>query len=187
MASINKVATSAGDAVSASERLRGDPSPRGCSLPWVVRLKPASGNSPFRISGRIDLVYFRFDDDIKVEGELISLNKGNSVNKNIGDQTGLHAGNITVTGTWLHSISGVPGPLPVQLRFDLLDPTGSVVASKTAFSAAEINPCCSGNKMSFALPVNRHTTGQWKLRITNNTNDDTMNIDPKVTYTALCR
>lgn len=166
--------------------LKGDPSPRGCSLPWIVRVKPASGTSPVVISGTITLSYFRFDGDVDVEGSLITLNKGNSVTKNVGGTGGLHAGKITVTGTWLHSLFGVPGPLPVELRFQLINPAGTVVGSKTAYSNAEVNPCCSSNKMSFTIPVEQHTTGQWKLRITNNTSDDTMNIDPKVKYTALC-
>jgi hypothetical protein len=166
--------------------LKGNPSSRACGLPWIVRVRPASGTSPWVISGVITLSYFRFDVDVNVEGNLISLNKGNSVTKNVGGTGGLHAGKITVTGTWLHSVFGVPGPLPVRLRFQLLDPNGAVVGSRTAFSNAEINPCCSGNKMSFTIPVTQHTGGQWKLRITNNTSDDTMNIDPKVKYVALC-
>ena len=163
-----------------------NPSPRGCSLPWIVRVKPASGTSPWVISGTIRLFYFGGGGTENVEGSLISLNKGNSVTKNVGGSAGLHAGKYTVTGTWLHSAFGVPGPLPVQLRFQLLDPSGAVVGSKTAYSNAEINPCCSGDKMSFTIPVNLHVTGQWKLRITNNTSDDTMNIDPKVNYTDVC-
>jgi hypothetical protein len=166
--------------------LKGNPSTRGCSLPWIVRVKPASGTSPWVIFGVITLNYFRFDGDVGVEGSLITLNKGNSVTKNVGESSGLHAGSITVTGTWLHSLFGAPGPLPVRLRFQLIDPSGTVVGSKTAYSSAEINPCCSGDKMSFTIPLNQHLSGQWKLRITNNTSDDTMNIDPKIKYKAVC-
>jgi hypothetical protein len=61
-----------------------------------------------------------------------------------------------------------------------------VVGSKTAYSNAEVNPCCSGDKMSFSINIDHHISGQWKLKITNNSNDDTMNIDPKIAYKALC-
>ena len=184
--SVNLTATLAQQLSISTKLLKGDPSPRGCSIPWIVRVKPQSGTAQFVVSGTITLSYFRFDADIDVEGGLITLNKGNTVTKNVGTSAGLHAGKFNIIGTWLHSAFGVPGPLPVLLKFELLNPNGQVVASKSAYSNAEINPCCSSNKMSFSTTLSQHVTGQWKLRITNNTNDDTMNIDPKVKYIAIC-
>jgi hypothetical protein len=184
--SVDLKATLAQQISISTKLLKGDPSPRGCSLPWVVRVKPQSGTAQFVVSGTITLSYFRFDADQNIEGGLISLNKGNTVTKNVGSSAGLHAGKFSISGTWLHSAFGVPGPLPVLLKFELLNPNGQVVASKTAYSNAEINPCCSSNKMTFSTSLDRHVAGQWKIRITNNSNDDTMNIDPKVKYIALC-
>jgi hypothetical protein len=158
-----------------------DPSPRGCEIPWRVRIRAASGtNPPVAVTGSILFVYFGSLAGGDVEGGLISLSKGNSVTKNIDGSGGMHAGRVRVTGTWLHSAFGVPGPLPVQLRFQILRPDGTVAASKTAYSNGEVNPCCSGNKMNFILDIRNHTTGQWKLRITNNSDHDVMNIDPKL-------
>lgn len=184
--SVNLTATLASQQSLSTRLLKGDPSGRGCALPWVVRVKPQSGTAQFVVSGTITLSYFRFDADQTIEGGSISLLKGNTVTKNVGTSAGLHAGKFTVSGTWLHSAFGIPGPLPVLLKFELLNPAGQVAASKSAYSNAEINPCCTSNKMSFAFSLSQHATGQWKIRITNNSNDDTMNIDPKVKYTALC-
>ncbi len=164
----------------------GTESSRGCSLPWIVRVKPASGQSSVAIKGTIVLTYSSAVKDISVEGGLISLNKGNSVTKNIGGSGGLDQGRVVVTATWLHAIGPVPGPLPVKLKFELINPSGTVVASDSGYSNAEINPCCSGNKMKITFQVLVCTPGQWKIRITNNTNDDTMNIDPKVKLTPDC-
>lgn len=164
----------------------GTQSDRGCSLPWVVRVKPASGQSAVAIKGTIVLTYSSAVASISVEGGLISINKGNSVTKNIGGSGGLEQGTVVVTATWLHAIGPVPGPLPVRLKFELINPSGTVVATDSGYSNAEINPCCSGNKMKITFQVATCISGQWKIRITNNTNDDTMNIDPKVRHTPNC-
>lgn len=166
-------------------RFVGTESNLGCSLPWVVRVKPASGTSPFAIKGTIALTYDNSVNNISVEGGLISLNKGNQVTKNVGGSSGLSQGTVVITATWLHAIGVVPGPNPVQLKFELINPGGRVVAQATGYANNEINPCCSGNKMRIVFKVTE-CTGQWKLRITNNTNHDTMNIDPRVALTPNC-
>lgn len=166
--------------------VNGTASNRGCSLPWIVRVKPANGQSQFAIKGTIVLTYNSDNQDISVEGGLISLNKGNSVTKKIGGSGGLDQGRIVVTATWLHAVGPVPGPLPVKLKFELISPDGQVVESDNGYSNAEINPCCSGNKMKITFQVPSCASGQWKIRITNNTNDDTMNIDPKVRLKPDC-
>ncbi len=158
----------------------------GCSLPWIVRVKPASGQSSVAVKGTIVVTYSSTVANISVEGGLISLNKGNTVTKNIGGSGGLEQGIVVVTGSWLHAIGPVPGPLPVRLKFELINPSGQVVATDSGYSSAEINPCCSGNKMKITFQVTTCVSGQWKIRITNNTNDDTRNIDPKVKHTPDC-
>jgi hypothetical protein len=173
-------------AAATEEGLKGKESNRGCSLPWIVKVKLAGGQSQVAVNGTISVSYDHLPQGIDVEGGLISLNKGNQVTKNVGGASGLDQGTLVVTATWLHAIGPVPGPLPVRLKFELIDPNGNVVASDTGFAGNEINPCCSGDKMKITFRVTSCAPGQWKLRITNNTNDDTMNIDPKVRLKPDC-
>jgi hypothetical protein len=161
----------------------GTESNRGCSLPWIVRVKPANGQSQFAIKGSIVLTYSSAVKNISVEGGLISLNKGNSVTKNIGGAGGLEQGTITVTANWNHAIGPVPGPLPVKLKFELISPDG-VVKTVSAYSSNEARSDLT--KFKLTHQVTDCASGQWKIRITNNTNDDTMNIDPKVKFTPDC-
>lgn len=160
---------------------------RGCNLPWIVRVRPSSGQSPVAIVGSITVKYdggvaIRVD----VAGGLLRLNKGDSVTKNVGPPEGFGQGDLIVRGTWNHALGPVPGPLPVKLKFELIDPSGRVVGSSEGYSENEINPCCSNRKVGFFIRVSSCFTGQWKIRITNNTNDDAMNIDAIVRHEVLC-
>ena len=166
--------------------LNGSASNLGCPLQWTVRVKPANGQSPRAILGSITVTFNDSSSGISVEGGLITLDKGTSETKKIGGSGGLKQGKITITADWNHSAFGVPGPLPVKLKFELIDPSGNVVASDSGYSDAEINPCCSDDKMKLTFNVPSCITGQWKLKITNNTNDDTMNIDPTVRFSPDC-
>jgi len=163
---------------------------RGCNLPWVVRVRPSSGQSPVAIKGSITVTYDSAARNLEVEGGYISLNKGNSVTKNVGFPSGLVQGRVVVTATWLHAIGPIPGPLPVKLKFELIDPNGTVVASNEGYPNNEISPCCSNKKMKITYQVTSCITtgisGQWKIRITNNTSDDTMNIDTTIRHTPDC-
>jgi hypothetical protein len=163
---------------------------RGCNLPWVVRVRPSSGQSPVAIKGSITVTYDSSARNLEVEGGYISLNKGNSVTKNVGFPSGLVQGRVVVTATWLHAIGPIPGPLPVKLKFELIDPNGTVVASHEGYPNNEISPCCSNKKMKITYQVTSCITtgisGQWKVRITNNTSDDTMNIDTTIRHTPDC-
>lgn len=160
----------------------------GCSLPWVVRIRPLSGQSPVAIKGSITVTYISSTITLRVEGGSIFLKKGESVTTNISFLGGFvqGQGRVVVTATWLHALGPVPGPLPVKLKFELLDPNGNVVSSDSGYSNAEINPCCSGNKMKITYQFPSCISGQWKIRITNNTNDDTRNIETKATFTPDC-
>lgn len=159
----------------------------GCSLPWAVRLRAVNGQSPVGIKGSITVTYLSSAITLGVEGGF-RVNKGTSVTKNINFLGGLEQGHgrVVVTGTWLHGIGAVPGPLPVKLKFEIIDPNGNVVSSDTGYSNAEINPCCSGDKMKITFQFPSCITGQWKIRITNNTGDDAMSIEPKAIFTPGC-
>lgn len=161
----------------------GTESNRGCALPWIVRVKPASGQSEVAIKGSIVLTYSGATKNISVEGGLISLNKGNSVTKNVGGSGGLEQGTVTVTANWNHAIGPVPGPLAVKLKFELISPDG-VVKTVSAYSSNEIRSDLT--KFKLTHQVTDCASGQWKIRITNNTNDDTMNINPVVKFTPDC-
>ncbi len=163
--------------------LSGSASDQSCSIPWRVRVRRADGAPQNAAKGEITLAYSSSSSNINVEGSLISLNKGNSVTKDLGSPGGLKEGKITITANWNHAVGPVPGPLPVLLKFELKDATGTSVRTVTAYSSNQI-----GAGPQFRLEYNVPTCkpGQWKLKITNNTNDDTMNINPKVTFTPDC-
>lgn len=161
----------------------GTESSRGCSQPWVVRVKPTNGQSPVAIKGSIVLTYSSSSKNISVEGGLISLNKGNTVTKNVGSAGQLGQGTIEVTANWNHAIGPVPGPLAVKLKFQLISPSGETTTVEE-YSSNEVRSGLTKFKMT--RQVTDCESGQWKLKITNNTNDDTMNIDPKVKFTPDC-
>lgn len=169
-----------------SVSLLGAESNVGCSNAWRVRVRHANaGNAPLAITGTITVSYNDSAQSISIQGGLISLNKGNSVTKTFGGSGGLNQGKITITANWNHAVGPVPGPLPVRLKFELINPAGTVVASQTAYSSNEIrsdkNP-----KLKLTYTVPDCVNGQWKIRITNDTNDDTMNIDPKASFKPDC-
>lgn len=167
--------------------LGGQESNRGCSLPWRVRVKYANaGEAPFAVYGDITVTFNDASKSISVEGGLISLLKGNNVTKKIGNSSGFGHGVIEITGTWLHSLGNlVPGPNPVKLKFQLIDPDGNTVETESGFSSNDINPAATP-KFKLTYRVTSCKSGQWKIKITNNTNDDTMNIDPKVKFKPDC-
>ncbi len=160
-------------------------SSEGCSQAWNVRLKPRPVSFREDIYGDIRFSFPSAVSSLLVE-DAIFLGKGKSLTKNLGGAGGLSQGWVEVTGRWKHSLFGAPGPLPVKLNFELLKPDGSIAAYDTGYTSNEINPCCSGDKIKVRFLVKEHTTGQWKIRIRNDTGDDVMSIDPSATYTPAC-
>ncbi len=139
----------------------------GCTVPWTVTAKAASGTAPVGIFGSIRLSPYIHIPNVEIEGGLISLAKGNSVTKKFGTSAGFPQSVIEINGGWLK-------------------PDGSVAASASGYTKFEINPCCSNNKLLVKYLVKEHLNGQWKLRITNNSNDDVMNIDPWGRFWGAC-
>ncbi|MEK6570961.1 MAG: hypothetical protein AABZ61_06295, partial [Bacteroidota bacterium] len=101
---------------------------RGCTLPWRVRVRYADeGTAPFRIYGSIRLNYWDGrvrDVDVSGEGSF-RLNKGEATRINLDGSGGLPQGIIQITGIWHHAL--FTGPNPVKLKFELIDPNGTVV------------------------------------------------------------
>lgn len=158
----------------------------GCDTAWTVRLRPkVLPLQTMEIRGTVKLGFTRNPISIDVE-DAISLGKGQSLVKNIGGTSGLSQGWVEITGKWNHSVFGLPGPLPVKLNFELLRPDLSIAAYDTGYSSHEFNPCCSGDKAKIRFLVSDHKTGQWKIRIRNDTSDDVMSIVPKVMYIPAC-
>lgn len=166
--------------------LSGTESNRGCTIPWRVRVKHnGSGAAPNAVKGNITVTFNDAPKSLNVEGGLISLNKGISVTKNLAGSGGLDQGIVEITANWNHAIGPVPGPLPVKLKFELLPPNSNQsVRTVEAYSSNEARSGLTRFKLTYQ--VTEHTPGQWRIRITNNTNDDTMNIDPKVKFTPDC-
>ena len=165
--------------------LSGTESNSGCTNAWRVRVRPVgAGNSPLAITGQITISYNDSARSIGVQGGLISLNKGIDVTKNLGGSGGLNQGVITITANWNHAIGPVPGPLAVRLKWELINPAGTVVASQSAYSSNELRSELT--KLRLTYNVRDCINGQWKIHITNDTNDDTMNIDPKVNFKPDC-
>jgi hypothetical protein len=158
--------------------LRAPKQNRGCSLPWRVRVQHANdGAAPVRVYGTIRL---DFDDrlrEVPVTGGQDRLNKGQSTTMNVGGVEGFEQGTVELSDSWTHSIAGiVKGPLPVKLKYELLDPSGTIV--KSVSNEVSIN---------FLYQVGSCVSGQWKVRITNiDPNHDASRIGPIVKFTPAC-
>lgn len=164
--------------------LAANDSPRGCNLPWVVRVKPQSGKSDVAIYGDITVT---FNDSIKnltvQDAGSLNLNSANTQTVNIGGSGGLTQGIVTIKGEWFHNL----GIMPINMKIDLLDPNGNPVAGDTGYSNLEVNPCCSNNKLKITYQVTEKKSGQWKLRIKNISNGhDAIRVKPIATLKPDC-
>lgn len=148
---------------------------RGCSLPWRVRVKYADeGTAPFRTFGSIRLDFDGRLKKISVQTYAYGqyLNKGSSKEYRLGNILGLGQGIIEITANWRHIIGTdlVTGANPVKLKWQLIDPNGAVVKTVEAYSSNEARSELTRFKLLYQ--VTKCVAGQWKLKITNNTNDD---------------
>jgi hypothetical protein len=165
--------------------LTGPASFRGCDKTWRVRVKLGGTNVPANaVTGNSTVTFNDSARNVGIEGGLITLNKGNSVTKKLGGTSGFGQGTFTVTATWMHAIAGIPNPLNhhIKLKFELLRPNDSVAASDIGY------PQDDGGtpKMRVTFYNPSDVNGQWHIRITNNTNDDVANIDPKAKFDPGC-
>ncbi len=151
--------------------LRSQSSNRGCSLPWRVRVRYANEGTPSsQVFGTIRLDY---DGGIRdyIEAEFIGdLEKGESRTTKLGDAGGLKQGKIEITANWVHYIGVVQGPNPVKLRFQLLDPNGTIVKTVEAYSSNELRSELP--KFKLVYQVSKCGSGQWKLKTTNIDDDN---------------
>lgn len=142
---------------------------RGCTLPWRVRVKHTNpGSPPYMVFGTIRLDY---DGGVVTipYSENPSLNKNTSKTINIGTIAGLQQGRMEVTSDWIHIVFHVKAPGDVLLRFQLIDPNGATVQTAEGYSNGSLS---SSPKLRLVHQLPSCVPGQWKLKITNNTNDD---------------
>jgi hypothetical protein len=155
--------------------------PRGCSLPWRVRVRHANaGTAPSRVFGTIRL---DFDDRPGVEVESVGSVQHQGlkiVNIKAGD---IKQGKVEITANWYHFVGSiyVVGPNPIKLKIRLIDPNGRVVKTVEAYSGDELRSELPKFKLTYQ--VVDCLLGQWKLDVFNNTNDDARfkNLDVKIT------
>jgi hypothetical protein len=159
----------------------------GCGDPWRVRIVP-DRTSPRdgKIVGDLSVSFVNTLRNVNVEDAALLAN-GKSTTKNLGGPAGLHQGWVELTGTWNHSLFGVPGPMPVKLTFSLLKPSGEIADFDAGHSNNEVNLCCSADKLKLRFFVREHSSGQWKLKITNDSGLDAMTIIPKATFKPKCQ
>ncbi len=151
-------------------------SARGCSLPWRVRVKhdddgpapsPTFGTIRFDFNGALRGISLQYDSYA-----LGVMRKGTSIQFKVGKFLGLEQGIIDITANWRHILATdlVTGPNPVRLKWELINPNGTVVKTITAYSSNEARNELP--KFKLVYQVTSCVVGQWKLRVTNNTNDD---------------
>jgi hypothetical protein len=159
-------------------------SEKSCSNPWAIRVRSASGTPAYAVTGTITVAYNSGNYAVAVENAgSVNLDSGNTVTLNLGDSNGIPQGMITITGDWYHNL----GVLPIRMRFELIAPNGTVVASDSGYSRNEINPCCSGNKLKVEYRVTACIKGQWKLRVKNiSDGHDAIRLKPIAMKNAHC-
>jgi hypothetical protein len=156
----------------------------GCSLPWIVRVRPESGSSNVAIYGEITVTFNDNPKSLSVQDAgSINLNSANTVTVNVGGAGGLTQGVVTIKGEWYHNL----GILPIKMKIDLLDPEGNRVAGDTGFSNLEVNPLFSNQKLKITYVIPECKRGQWKLRIKNiSDGNDAIRVKPIATLKPDC-
>jgi len=155
-----------------------------CEKPWQVRVRTQSGEIPAaRIFGDIS---FSFVDpspfSIEIEGEAFKLNKGAQTTRRMGVADSFkHAGLMSVKAGWLDSLAAQVLPL----KFEVMRPDGTIAKTLTGYGTN------SGGspKLDFSYNVTNtdaKRTCLWLLKITTNTENDIIEINPKVFFTRKC-
>ncbi len=156
----------------------------GCEKFWQIRVRTKNGEIPTaRVSGNIT---FSFVDptatQIETEEKSFNLAKGRQAIKNIGDnESSRHPGVFQIRASWLHSLIN----LVLPIKFELVRPDGSV--AKTLVGYAVNSNGRPPLDFSHNLTVSESKqTGVWKLRITNETEHDIIEIKPAISFTKKC-
>lgn len=159
--------------------------PRGCSLPWRVRVKHANdGTAPSRVFGTIRLDFGDRFPGVEIDSVGSVQKQGSKiVNIKAGD---IKQGKVEITANWYHFVGSiyVVGPNPIKLKIRLVDPNGTVRKTVEAFSGDELRSDLPKFKLTYqvvdCLP------GQWKVEVINATSDDARFKDINVKFTLDC-
>ncbi len=167
--------------------LRSGRNNRGCALPWRVRVRYANeGEAPSPTFGSIRLDFDGRVRNIDAEyvGEMGKVIESRPLK--VGDSGGLDVGRIEITANWNHQIvPGIPGPNPIKLKFQLIDPSEAVVKTVEAYSSNEARSELT--KFKLVYEVANCVPGQWKLKIKNLDPDDNAYVSrPIVKFTPDC-
>ncbi len=156
----------------------------GCEKFWQIRIRSKSSEVPTaRISGDIT---FSFVDltaiQIDVEDKSINLAKGRQAMRNIGNADSFnHPGVITVRASWLHSLIN----LVLPLKLELVRPDGSIAKTLVGYALnSSGRPRLDFNHNITVAEAKQ--TGAWKLRISNDTEHDIIEIKPAIAFTKKC-
>ena len=165
------------------------PTTGGCGKPWVVRISGRNGNVPYTVSGSMKLKYSGETRSLSVPTMSNQyLNKGQSRIILIDSSAGCGQGRMVITGIWNHTIGFVPGPMPIALKFELLNDaflsSGNAVAIASGYSNNEARS--ELNKLRLVHQVPDCRVGQWKLRITNVSDHDAFISSISARMTPTC-
>lgn len=156
----------------------------GCEKFWQVRVRTKSGEIPTaRVFGDITFSFVNPTAiQIEVEDKSINLTKGKQTTKNVGSASFFnHPGVMTIQASWLHSLIN----LVLPLKFELVRPDGSI--AKTLVGYAMNSSGSPHLDFSHNITVaEAKQTGTWKLKISNETEHDIIEIKPAVTFTKKC-
>jgi hypothetical protein len=156
----------------------------GCEKPWQVRVRTQFGEVPAaRVFGDIS---FSFVDpspfSIEIGGESYKLNNGEQMTKQFGAvEVFNHPGVINLKAGWLDSLAVKTLPL----MFEIVRPDGTLAKSLIGYATNS-----TGNpKLDFSYNISNadaRQKGAWHLKISNETDHDIIEINPKVIYTKKC-
>ena len=156
----------------------------GCEKFWQIRVRSKSGEIPAaRIFGDITFSFVNpMAIQIDVEEKSINLTKGKKTTKNVGNPNSFnHPGVMTIRASWLHSQIN----LVLPLKFELIRPDGSIAKTLVGYALNS-----SGKPhLDFSHNITvaeAKQTGAWKLKISNETEHDIIEINPTVTFTKKC-
>jgi hypothetical protein len=151
-------------------------SPRGCALPWRVRVKSRDAKPPTSVFGTIRMDYDGTVQNNSVPAFTGVLFKGESKTINFGTVAGFTQGKIELTANWHHQLTTVlPGPNAIRLEITLINPNGAWVATVAAYSSNEARTELTPFKLTYQ--VDKCLGGQWKLSIRNTMAQETVALD----------
>lgn len=151
---------------------------RGCSLPWRVRVRHAlDATAPFVTTGSIKVDFDSAARNINFPINL-TIVKGGSESKTVdlGAFSCQTQGTIVLKGNWVHSVIGLAeGPNPIKLKFELINPNGTVVKTAEGYADRPYERQLGRSILTLVYQVTS-STREWKLRITNLDVDDTVYV-----------